>query len=217
MRNRTKNQMTIAFIRHGTTQANIECRYLGRTDEPLSLEGKTSLLESKKQNVYPDVDYLFSSPMKRCLQTAEILYPNIRPVIIPEWTEMDFGLFEYKNYQDLNGNARYQSWIESNGTLPFPEGESRKDFCIRCECGVVRMCRILSNIIKDTDRDIVTVGAVVHGGTIMALLSSYCGGEYFDYQVSCGSGFLCQISLSCGRGRIAELKIIDTIKEERKK
>ena len=35
------------------------------------------------------------------------------------------------------------------------------------------------------------VGIVVHGGTIMSLLSRYYGGEYFDYQVSNGGGYLC--------------------------
>ena len=29
----------------------------------------------------------------------------------------------------------------------------------------------------------ITAGAVVHGGTIMAILSSFYGGDYFDHQV----------------------------------
>ena len=33
------------------------------------------------------------------------------------------------------------------------------------------------------------VAAVVHGGTIMALLSHYCGGDYFSYQVKNAEGY----------------------------
>lgn len=195
MWNWTENQVTIAFIRHGETNANKEHRYLGRTDEPLSSEGKMELLEFKKQNIYPDVDYLFLSPMKRCLQTAKVLYPDISSVVIPEWKEMDFGLFEYKSFQELKGDKQYQLWLDSNGTMPFPEGESRKDFCMRCKTGFVRMCNILIGIIKDTGKSPVTIGAVVHGGTIMALLSSYCDGDYFDYQAPCGGGYLTAVHL----------------------
>ncbi len=42
--------------------------------------------------------------MKRCLETAQILYPGQTPIIIPEWTEMDFGAFEGHNYQELSKN-----------------------------------------------------------------------------------------------------------------
>ena len=44
MRNRTENQITLIFIRHGETAANKEQRYLGRTEEALSLEGREKLL-----------------------------------------------------------------------------------------------------------------------------------------------------------------------------
>ena len=35
--------------------------------------------------------------------------------------------------------------------------------------------------------------AVVHGGTIMALLSSYGTGDYFDYQCPNGEGYFVQV------------------------
>lgn len=48
--------------------------------------------------------------------------------IIEELSECDFGEFENKNYKELSGNQDYQRWIDSNGTLPFPGGESREAF-----------------------------------------------------------------------------------------
>ncbi len=66
--------------------------------------------------------YVFVSPMLRCRQTAEILFPQIPQIEIDPWREMDFGEFEGKNYAQLNGDPRYQAWIDSGGTLAFPGG-----------------------------------------------------------------------------------------------
>ena len=193
MRHRTEDQVTLLLLRHGETQANREHRYLGRTDEPLSARGIEALLLHKEQKGYPDVQYLFVSPMKRCLETAGILYPGLCPVVISEWREMDFGRFEYKNYEDLKNDIEYQAWIDSGGELDFPEGESRKDFILRCELGFKRMCETLRRITEETTEKAVSVGLIVHGGTIMALLSSYGGKSYFDCQRATGEGYLCRM------------------------
>lgn len=192
MWNRSENQITIVFIRHGITISNKEHRYLGRTDEVLSKEGKAALLEQKSKNKYPKIELLFTSPMKRCIETAKLLYPNLQPMIVPEWKEIDFGTFEGKNYQDLKDDIRYQEWIDSNGTLPFPEGESREAFVKRCECGFQKMLKSCKNLPeKQNQSRQKKIGAIVHGGIIMALLSEHYGGEYFDYQVSNGEGYEC--------------------------
>ena len=136
MRNRSENKVEIVFIRHGRTPANKENRYLGKTDESLSLEGIEALRQEKAEKIYPEIDYLFASPMKRCIETADILYPGKVPILVPQWKEMDFGLFEGKNYQELNGDKQYQAWIDSGGTLPFPQGESRPCFLQRCSQGM---------------------------------------------------------------------------------
>lgn len=193
MRHRTEDQVTLLLLRHGETQANREHRYLGRTDEPLCAIGIETLLSYKGQNRYPAVQYLFVSPMKRCLETAEILYPGLCPVVVPEWREMDFGQFEYQNYEDLKNDIQYQAWIDSGGELDFPRGESRKDFILRCELGFRRMCETLRRMTAEATEKSASVGVIAHGGTIMALLSSYGGKSYFDCQRATGRGYLCRM------------------------
>ncbi|MDE7428993.1 MAG: histidine phosphatase family protein [Lachnospiraceae bacterium] len=185
--------MTLLLLRHGETQANKEHRYLGRTDEPLCASGIETLLSYKGQNRYLAVQYLFVSPMKRCLETAEILYPGLCPVVVSEWKEMDFGQFEYQNYEDLKNDIQYQAWIDSGGELDFPRGESRKDFILRCELGFRRMCETLRRMTAEATEKSASVGVIAHGGTIMALLSSYGGKSYFDCQRATGRGYLCRM------------------------
>ena len=62
---------------------------------------------------------------------------------LPEFTEIDFGEFEGKNYEELKGNDAYQKWIDSGGALPFPNGESRDDYVKRVRKGVMRLWAIL--------------------------------------------------------------------------
>lgn len=200
----TETQITLVLIRHGATRSNQEHRYLGKTDEVLSNEGKASLLENQKTQIYPEITHLLVSPMKRCVETARLLYPDMKMVQIKEWAEMDFGEFEGKNYLDLKEYNRYQKWINSNGTLPFPGGESRDKFILRCNQGFQKMIEILQNLPEEPE----VVGMVVHGGTIMALLSSLCGGAYFDYQVKNGRGYICRLQIENEKWKMIELKKI---------
>lgn len=214
MRNRADHQVTLVLIRHGATMANKEHRYLGRTDEGLSEEGIKELLSYKRQGIYPNVCRLFTSPMRRCLETARVLYPGLCSTVIPEWEETDFGQFEYKNYEELKEDPAYQAWIDSGGALPFPDGESREEFIARCERGFLRMCNELcrkeavaadistsagvlavpaAKVMEAADAPL-TVGIIVHGGTIMALLSKHCGGDYYDYHVGNGRGYICSMN-----------------------
>lgn len=207
MWNWSENQIKLVFIRHGATAANKEDRYLGKTDEALSEEGIRKLKKAKDANVYPELDYLFSSPMKRCLETARILYPSKEPMIIPEWEEMDFGIFEGKNYIELQGDERYQAWIDSNGIMPFPEGEGREEFIDRCVQGFDRMLRLLLNL-PYKECPCTKIGLIVHGGTIMSLLSRYHKGEYFDYQVTNGNGYITTLRGSISKPEIVEIEKI---------
>lgn len=202
MRDRTENQVALVMIRHGAAKSNWEHRYLGTTEEPLCEEGIEELMQYREQGCYPKIDRLFVSPMVRCLQTAEILYPTLTPICIDEWREIDFGAFEGKNHRELQEDVRYQKWIDSGGTLPFPQGENREAFMRRCVLGFEKM---LGQIVEwERNREQESVGMVVHGGTIMSLLSRYCGGDYFDYQTANGRGFRCNCRWGNGGTQLTE-------------
>ena len=113
------------LIRHSITKGNLEKRYIGaKTDEPLCKAG----YELLKEKHYPKVEKVIASPMKRCIETAQLLFPDTQIQIEESLRECDFGEFENKNYQELSQSKAYQAWIDSNGTLPFPNGESQESF-----------------------------------------------------------------------------------------
>ena len=151
------------LIRHGKTEGNKLSRYIGTTDEPLCQEG-TEFLHKMD---YPKVQAVYVSPLKRCVQTAEILFPGEPVHIIEELAECDFGEFENKNYKELEGNPHYQEWIDSNGTLPFPGGESREGFKSRNLRG---FDRVVSGCIRS---HVAEAALVIHGGTIMNIMEAY--------------------------------------------
>ena len=171
--------MSVILIRHGMTAGNREGRYIGcRTDEPLSPTGAEAL----KTRVYPAASRLYVSPLRRCLETARLIYPDLTPVEIADFRECDFGAFEGKNYAELQSDPRYQAWIDSGGALPFPDGESRADFARRC----VRAFSALPDLWRQD------TALIAHGGTLMAIMAAYAlpRREYFDYQVKNGNGFI---------------------------
>ncbi len=185
----------LILIRHGKTAGNLLGRYIGsRTDEPLCDEGREGL--AGKQ--LPEVERLYVSPMKRCVETAELLWPEFDRKNIQKVTDLrecDFGDFENKNYKELSGNGDYQAWIDSNGTLPFPNGESMDLFKSRCREAFAQIAEEVSGAEQEWkasgETGIFRAGIVVHGGTIMAILEQYGYPKraYFDYQVKNGCGY----------------------------
>lgn len=172
--------MIINFIRHGKTSGNLEKRYIGTTDEQLCSEGISEL----QSHSFPVCDMLAVSPMKRCIQTAELIYPSKKYIICPDFRECDFGAFEGKNFHELSDDFRYRSWIESGGENAFPEGEKTADFKNRCVAEFVR----LTDGLNDSEH----LSLVVHGGTIMAILERFAVPyrDYFNWQVENGNGYV---------------------------
>lgn len=175
--------MKFYLIRHGRTKGNEEKRYVGgKTDEDLTEAGIREL----KEKSCPSVQRVFASPMKRCVRTAEILYPGEEIFIQEDFRETDFGLFENKNYQELKDEKTYQDWLKTGGIGAFPEGESKEEVRKRVLLGFEQV------IFQMNSQNLQSAALIVHGGTIMHLMEAY-GGEgkgFYEYQLENG-GCIC--------------------------
>ncbi|MCD7726348.1 MAG: bifunctional adenosylcobinamide kinase/adenosylcobinamide-phosphate guanylyltransferase [Clostridiales bacterium] len=201
-----KRTVSLTLLRHGSTEGNLQKRYIGVTDEPLCSRGQADLKKRREAGAYPQAARVIASPMRRCLETAGLLYPEVTPEIYPEFRETDFGLFEGRTYEELLQEPGlrpvYQEWLESGGTLPFPQGESMEQMKNRCGVGFERLLPTLAS-------DAVLIA---HGGTIMSILHRYASPrrEFYDYQCGNGEGYLCRVELT-GDGRLHQMKTVGTI------
>ena len=206
----------VYLIRHSMTAGNLKKRYIGRTDESLCPEGIVLLESYIQKNIYPEVQRVYVSPMKRCMETAKLIFKE-NFYEVEELRECDFGIFENKNYKELSDCPEYQAWIDSGGTLAFPGGESREAFIARCVDGMELVMEQIRQQLayracpkcRETEdngmiQEPLPVVAVVHGGTIMALLSHYCGGDYFSYQVKNAEGYHLRLSIQENKMELKE-------------
>lgn len=192
--------MRVYFLRHGETEYNAQGRYLGRTDLPLSEKGRSEL---RRAELAPGAVYV--SPLRRTAETAEILFPGVRQIIVPDFREMDFGVFEGRSYLDMERFAPYREWVEVGCLGQIPDGESKAGFS-------QRTCAAFEALMDEA------LGAgegplaiVAHGGTQMAVLERYAlpRRDYFSWRAPPGGGFV----LDAGRWREERvLTLLDTVR-----
>lgn len=194
--------MYLFFIRHGATTGNILKKYIGATDEPLCPEGIAALLQRRNAGVYEAAQAaaaggcaIWISPMRRCLETAELIFTGRKFLTSDGLRECDFGSFEGKSWQELQGDDDYQAWIDSGGSMKFPGGEGPDAFRGRCRRA---FCEIISDARKGSSQGAGETDMifVVHGGTIMSLMSAFAvpHRDYFDWHVGNGGGFECSLN-----------------------
>ncbi len=66
----------IYIIRHGQTDYNLDGRITGRIDISLNKQGIKDALEIKDKLKNINFDYVFVSPLKRTIETAELIVNN---------------------------------------------------------------------------------------------------------------------------------------------
>ena len=85
----------IYVIRHGKTDFNEQGRYLGITNFSLNAAGRQQAKELAKEIRKLKIDLIVSSPLKRALETAEIIKPDAHKITInSHFIERSVGVYE---------------------------------------------------------------------------------------------------------------------------
>lgn len=158
----------VYFIRHGLTAGNLRGQYIGRTDLPVIPEGLEMLRRMKDKYVYPDAELFYISPLSRCKQTLDVLYPDADAIVVPGLIEYNFGDFEGKTHDELKDNEAYRKWVEFNDIdAVVPNGESTADF-------IKRVGTAFNSIVQHMMTEGKTTAVVcAHGGVISTILAAY--------------------------------------------
>lgn len=157
----------VHLIRHGRNSGAEQGRYIGHTDLPLCEEGISELTALKNELVYPQVKAVISSPLKRCLETAKILYPENEPAVMTGFTECDFGEFEGLTAEELAPFPEFAEWLRGGEEASPLGGESGGAFKRR----VLRDFGLLVQGLLKTGTE--SCALITHGGVIMTVLAAF--------------------------------------------
>lgn len=155
--------MKLILIRHGETLWNKEGRVQGTSDIELSDIGtnQAGLLASSLKNQH--IEAIYSSPLKRALQTAQIIneFHSLQINTYKELMEMDQGIFEGLSFKELMNDKKdfLKKWIADPARVKMPKGESLTELQDRA-------WRIVEHIISQGKNALV----VSHNFTIAAIL-----------------------------------------------
>lgn len=172
----------ISILRHGITDANENGIYIGKTDLPLSENGREALREKYETHEYPKVQKVYTSPLERAVQSAEILFPDRELVVVDDLREMDFGVFENLSVDDLIELDSYKKWLKGGLDNPPPNGESLRNMMLRCYSA-------LNLMILDMMKEGIThAGAVTHSGILMNMMSCFGLPKMKPMEFACDPG-----------------------------
>jgi broad specificity phosphatase PhoE len=169
--------ITYYLVRHGTTAWVDMHRLHGITDIPLNENGVNQAKEAAKALKGIRADYLFSSPLSRALQTAEIIGRELDlvPVPVEEIKEVNFGWLEGgKTLDDYYfQKPSFKTWLHGNYeyVVRAISGETQKQFIKRVLQGLQK--------IEDQSQGHNFV-LVAHSAVINVMLQHYFGMRYVN-------------------------------------
>lgn len=196
---------TLYFFRHGLTKGNINAQYIGHTDLPLTTYSIDELKKIKGKYHYPAVDAVFVSPLKRAIQSADIMFPENNKIVIDNFIEYNFGEFEGCTAEDLKNNESFKEWMKGDITARPPFGESNAEF-------VQRICEAFEKVINGCIAEgIENIAIVTHAGVIMTLLTCYGVPEapMAHWQMDAGYGYKLRITPSLWM-QTNKIEVVDT-------
>jgi len=118
-------------MRHGESYSNISGKMVSSQDTELTSKGITQS-EAARDFLNINFDYIFSSPLKRAKQTAEILAGNTPIQIYDDLREMEVGLLEGKTWAELEEQFPDVDSGRGLSSVSFPQGENFEDILGRC-------------------------------------------------------------------------------------
>ncbi len=156
--------MKIYIIRHGETTGDLEDRYGGSYDDHLTEKGREQLALTADNLAGKGIEIIFSSPLIRAKESAEIIQEKIGASI--EYVD---GLRE-RHYGVLTGltkNEAKEKYPEAVANYQdpkntVPDGESYEDF----------NKRVISTFQSLAAKENKTIAIVCHGGPIKAIYRS---------------------------------------------
>lgn len=174
--------MTIYLVRHGETAKNREKRLQGRSDASLNDNGIQQSEQVRDFFVNQGIcfDKVYSSPLKRAVQTAQIIAGDQAEIFTDDrLLEMDYGPYEGCNLE--NPAPELMFFFSDFVHNPAPEGMESLSHVTE------RLGIFLKRIQKDHSRNIlITTHAIAMKGALEYLTPDSGGAYWSKYIGNCG-------------------------------
>jgi alpha-ribazole phosphatase len=112
------------LLRHGVTESNRKGRYMGRSHEPLSGDGRWQARQLALRLAQVALGAVYSSPMRRAQETAEIVAaPHRLPVAAePGFIELDLSRWAGLSAAEVEAKdpEAWQTWCDDPARLELP-------------------------------------------------------------------------------------------------
>lgn len=161
----------IILLRHGENRANLTKEFsYKKIDYPLNDKGILQARQSGEALKDRSIKAIYTSPLKRALQTAQIIGEilGIAPVVEEDFREVNIGELEEmppnEKTWDLYRNV-VRAWVEGHPETAFPGGENYHQLWERYWQGL----RIA--VQSHPEQNMLIVG---HGGIFTLTLPSLC-------------------------------------------
>ena len=176
--------MPFLIVRHAESKWNLEPRrYQGRADVGLSEGGRNDALQFFKSANWKNLDYVVSSPAKRCLETFAVTESfglnNIDIHTDERLWELDVGWLSGKTVEQVKSIDRthYNLWQRQPESIRVGNGETLLEMANRV-WAVFQDLRV-----KSQQKNILVIS---HGGPIRTLifrLSKMSYSNFHNYRV----------------------------------
>ena len=168
----------VVLIRHAHSTANLKGILAGRNNRVgLSPRGKREALAIADRLSGVHFDAIYSSPLKRCLDTISPFiserppYTETKVNLVEDLIEMEYGQWSGKPLRQLSKNVLWKSIQNRPSTVRFPNGESFMEMSTRANQAVLRAADGRNRI-----------AIVSHGDVIKAIVAFHLGMSLDTFQ-----------------------------------
>jgi broad specificity phosphatase PhoE len=179
----------ILLARHGETHANVEGRWQGQTDSPLTDRGWQQAELLADMLATRTVDAVYSSPIGRAMQTAEVVAARHNLPIIPDdrLKEIDCGGWTGRLGADLRVEdpEGMDAWAHRPWAFRMPGGETLGETQAR---GLAFFQNMMAQHAGET------VAVITHGAMTQTIVIEGMGQTIADLWLEGGRIENCQVS-----------------------
>ncbi|MEJ7749447.1 MAG: histidine phosphatase family protein [Candidatus Limnocylindrales bacterium] len=150
------------LVRHGETEWSIGGRHTGRTDVPLTADGRAQARALGARVAHRKFSLILTSPLARATDTARLAGHGEDALADPDLVEWDYGTLEGMTTPEIR--QTYPGWTVWDG--PWPEGETPAQVGVRVD-RVIERC-----LAPNVTGDVLLFG---HGHLLRVLTARWLG------------------------------------------